>query len=252
MQIPEAREESSPTPKIGKDDVIAKLKDDGDFDNLRLKIIRKLKDNEELRNEIISIVQQSAALNRAGAENMKPRQISDAIYDEVGNKVMSQISDGLWQIIRSGDGMKSEITETVQSVYNKLVNPKGKEGGESTHDMMPIQMKAENNGSAAASACEVDDMFSDSEPKEPPGFSLLNNHQNNDLEEKHKQKLQPPMPQERELVEQQEEDTPHSQDALEPEDVDLHAPPGFSADMEQQKLPYDGSDEDPDVPPGFG
>ena len=38
-------EESSPTPKIGKDDVIAKLKDDGDFDNLRLKIIRKLKDN---------------------------------------------------------------------------------------------------------------------------------------------------------------------------------------------------------------
>lgn len=39
---------------------------------------------EELRNGIISIVQQSAALNRAGAENMKPRQISDAIYDEVG------------------------------------------------------------------------------------------------------------------------------------------------------------------------
>ncbi|KAK9984505.1 hypothetical protein SO802_034030 [Lithocarpus litseifolius] len=84
MQIPEAMEESSHTPKICKDDVIAKLKDDGDFDNLRLKIIRKLKDNEELRNEIISIVQQSAALNRAGAENMKPRQISDAIYDEVG------------------------------------------------------------------------------------------------------------------------------------------------------------------------
>lgn len=33
------------TPKIGKDEVIAKLKDDGDFDKLRLKIIRKLKDN---------------------------------------------------------------------------------------------------------------------------------------------------------------------------------------------------------------
>lgn len=39
---------------------------------------------EELRNEITSIVKQSAALNRAGAENMKPRQLSDAIYDEVG------------------------------------------------------------------------------------------------------------------------------------------------------------------------
>lgn len=39
---------------------------------------------EELRNSIISIVRQSAALNRPGAENMKPRQLLDAIYDEVG------------------------------------------------------------------------------------------------------------------------------------------------------------------------
>lgn len=30
---------------IGKEKVISKLKDDGDFDRLRLKIIRKLKDN---------------------------------------------------------------------------------------------------------------------------------------------------------------------------------------------------------------
>jgi hypothetical protein len=30
---------------VAKDDVIAKLKDDGDFDKLRLKIIRKIKDN---------------------------------------------------------------------------------------------------------------------------------------------------------------------------------------------------------------
>lgn len=30
---------------VGKEEVIAKLKDDGDFDMLRLKIIRKLKDN---------------------------------------------------------------------------------------------------------------------------------------------------------------------------------------------------------------
>jgi hypothetical protein len=36
------------TPKISKDEVIAKLKDDGDFDKLRLKIIRKLKDNVSL------------------------------------------------------------------------------------------------------------------------------------------------------------------------------------------------------------
>ena len=38
---------------------------------------------EVLRNEIISIVKQSAALNRAGAENMKPRQLSNAIHDDI-------------------------------------------------------------------------------------------------------------------------------------------------------------------------
>ena len=36
---------------------------------------------------------------------------------------MGQISDSLWEIIRSEGGMRSEITETVQSVYDKLANP---------------------------------------------------------------------------------------------------------------------------------
>lgn len=31
--------------KIGKEEVVEKLKDDGDFDRLRLKIIRRLKEN---------------------------------------------------------------------------------------------------------------------------------------------------------------------------------------------------------------
>lgn len=31
--------------KISKEEVVEKLKDDGDFDRLRLKIIRRLKDN---------------------------------------------------------------------------------------------------------------------------------------------------------------------------------------------------------------
>jgi len=30
---------------VGKEEVITKLKDDGDFDRLRFKIVRKLKDN---------------------------------------------------------------------------------------------------------------------------------------------------------------------------------------------------------------
>nr|AFK47328.1 unknown [Lotus japonicus] len=165
---------------IGKEEVIAKLKDDGDFDKLRLKIIRKLKDNEELRQHITSIVKQSVALNRDGAENMKPRQLSDSIYEEVGEKVMSQISDSLWQIIRSNDGMKGEIAETVQSVCDKLANPKGKdEVLLSTSDGVPVQRQGES-----ASATEVDDTLHENEPEEPPGFTLLHSHLNNNNHEK--------------------------------------------------------------------
>ncbi|GKE28501.1 hypothetical protein Tco_1443885, partial [Tanacetum coccineum] len=105
-------------------DIISKLKDDGDFDKLRLKLIRKLKHNEELRDNIVSIVKQSVAINRPGAENMKPRQLSDAIHEEVGSKLNEQISDVLWEIIRSPDGMKSEITETVKAVCHKLSRTK--------------------------------------------------------------------------------------------------------------------------------
>ncbi|KAF6160268.1 hypothetical protein GIB67_019037 [Kingdonia uniflora] len=78
---------------------------------------------ETLRNNIISAVKQSAALNRVGAENLKPRQLSDTIQEEIGNTVMAQISDGLWEVIRSNDGMQSEIKETVESVYNRLSAP---------------------------------------------------------------------------------------------------------------------------------
>ncbi|ESQ35578.1 hypothetical protein EUTSA_v10008831mg [Eutrema salsugineum] len=105
---------------ISKEEIVEKLKDDGDFDRLRLKIIRRLKENEELRNNMISVVKESTALNRPGAQNMKTRQLTDAIFEEVGSKMLSQLSDGLWGIIRSEDGMKNEIRETVQSVYATL------------------------------------------------------------------------------------------------------------------------------------
>ncbi|KAK7389246.1 hypothetical protein VNO78_24084 [Psophocarpus tetragonolobus] len=222
---------------VGKEEVIAKLKDDGDFDRLRLKIVRKLKDNEELRQHIASIVKQSVALNRIGAENMKPRQLSDGIYEEVGEKVMSLISDSLWQIIRSGDGMKSEIMETVQFVYNKLANPKGKdEVLLSTSDMMPTQRQGKK-----ASVAEFDDTLHDNEPDEPPGFTLLHNHLKNSLEDQDKGKVQVQMT----------EDSHPSQDTLGEDDINCNAPPGFSMDVDR-KQQSDCSDEDPDVPPGFG
>ncbi|KAF5195751.1 hypothetical protein FRX31_014662 [Thalictrum thalictroides] len=93
--------ESHVTKLISAEEVISKLKDDGDFDKLRLKIIKKVKENEELRNNIIATVKQSAALNRAGAEKFKPRELSDAIHEEIGMNLASPIPSiaGVYQAL---------------------------------------------------------------------------------------------------------------------------------------------------------
>ncbi|KAI3985281.1 hypothetical protein MKX01_033595 [Papaver californicum] len=153
--------------KIGEEEVISQLKDEGDFDKIRVKIIRRVKENEELRNNIISAVKQAAALNRPGAKKLKPRQLSDAIYDEIGNTVMTQISDALWGVIRSRDGLEDEIRESVKSVYNRLLNPKGKEVDESSSLTGPRRRdnEAVNNNSVT---------LSEIEPEGPPGFNMCN------------------------------------------------------------------------------
>ncbi|CAI9262598.1 unnamed protein product [Lactuca saligna] len=182
---------------ISCNDLISKLKDDGDFDRLRLKIIRKLKENEELRKSIVSMVKQSVALNRPGSENMKPRQLSDTIHQEVGDRVNEQISNGLWEIIRSPDGdIKTEITETVKSVYNKL----------STPNPDPKRTRIENN--------QID----------------IN------------------LPQQQQ---QEEKETLHqSKQVLEKDTVDPSSPPGYGFSTGKDEGD-DGSDEDPEAPPGF-
>lgn len=205
---------------------------------------------EDLRNNIVSVVKQSAALNRAGAENMKPRELCDAIHDEVRAKVMSQISDGLWEIIRAGDGMKTEITETVQSVYNKLLNPQGQANSgshPSIGQVLPIK-GAEFSGSARVSG-ERNGPLPEGEVNEPPGFFLKNHVGSNPHEPQSQTKEAGPSssrPQE-----QGREPHPHcSNDPLQTEDGDPSPPPGFS--LNKRKQPSDNTDEDPDIPPGFG
>ncbi|KAK9147629.1 hypothetical protein Scep_006386 [Stephania cephalantha] len=238
---------------LNAEQVIEKLKDDGDFDNLRLKIIRKLKENEELRNSIISEVKQSAAIDRAGAENLKPRQLSDAIHEEIGNKVMSQISDALWQVIRSNDGMQSEIRETVESVYNTLLNPRGKDVDEVEpypgDEPKPVQNEALSS-SPATSPCERENSPSSSEPKQPPGFSDDNCLQPNNGQEEHREETKVTMDHDQECGAEMEYE-PNTRE-MSPSDASL--PPGFSASVNNPQL-CDGSDDDdadPDVPPGFG
>ncbi|KAL1198175.1 hypothetical protein V5N11_035852 [Cardamine amara subsp. amara] len=168
--------------KISKEEIVEKLKDDGDFDGLRLKIIRRLKDNEELRNNMISVVKESTALNRPGAQNMKTRQLSDAIFEEVGSKMLSQLSDGLWGIIRSEEGMKNEIRETVQSVYATLSNPGGEKcrppehkirtpvpGGETSSCPVSKQKQELIHGRVEESKGEA--CSDEEDPELPPGFA---------------------------------------------------------------------------------
>ncbi|KAK4363767.1 hypothetical protein RND71_019008 [Anisodus tanguticus] len=234
--------------RIRAEDVICKLKDDGDFDKLRLKIVRKLKENEELRNSIIATVKESAALNRPGAENMKPRQLSDAIYQEVGDKVMGKISEDLWNTIRTGDGIQTEITQTVQSVYNKLLNPQLIEAGESSShsDLQPAQHGVESNGHIAVSHSGINAAFSvDAEPSESPGFARLGSNQNSksDCKETPKEESGIPVP--------VQSETNCSLDPLVPDSVDVGAPPGFAI-VTKEKNPDNVDEEDPEVPPGFG
>lgn len=218
--------------QITKDEVLAKLKDDGDFDRLRLKIIRKLKDDEQLRENLSSIVRQSAALNRLGAENMKPRQLSDAIYQEVGDKLTGHISDGLWGIIRDGDGMSSEISETVQSVYSRLMNAKG------ISSMVPVRKEDGDKDSVHSQANEVDHKMSDgNEPKEQSGFRVSHNDPKKETEESQLSFRHEKIP----VEEQEEGPTTLLQVNQELSVVDM-----------ENKQDGDCSDDDPDLPPGFG
>ncbi|GER30390.1 phosphotransferases [Striga asiatica] len=202
---------------------------------------------EELRSSIISMVQQSAALNRPGVETLKPRQLSDAIHQEIGDKVMSQISDGVWNVIRSADGMKNEITETVQSVYDKLSNPSLKDNGESSshRDSHSARNERENHGEVAE-AIGKNGVLSDGEPNEPPGFGSTDVNQRN----MNSQKNQPDN-NSLSASEKHNGDSLHVENLSEAENMDCDAPPGFPSIIKHETS-GDAGDEDPDVPPGFG
>ncbi|KAL0923665.1 hypothetical protein M5K25_007731 [Dendrobium thyrsiflorum] len=122
------------------EDVVKKIKDDGDFDALRLKIIRAVKENEDLRKNIVDQVKQSDVLNDEGSEDLKPRQLSDAIYQELGRKIMGQISDEIWKAIQLNDSIKEDIRSTVEHVFNKMVstealNPKVSNNSSFSHEI---------------------------------------------------------------------------------------------------------------------
>lgn len=237
--------------KISPEAVLTKIRDDGDFDRLRLKIIRQLKDDGELRDNIISMVRQSTALNRPGAETMKPRQLSDAIHQEIGDKVMGQISDGLWKIIKSPDGMKQEITETVQLVYNKLANLSDR--GESSSAINSVTVQGHDNvTNGCLQTSYLDGASSDGEPNEPPGFSLHEHQRSSSIHreqhhEIHRITNSSASCSNRELT----HGNSCSPATLEPVSTLSKTEHDLPESLEC-KILDDGSDNDPDLPPGFG
>ncbi|KAL9227075.1 hypothetical protein vseg_002812 [Gypsophila vaccaria] len=214
--------------KIVEDELISKIKDDGDFDRIRLNIVRLLKQNEDLRNNISLAVKECAALKHASAENMTARQLCDAINDEISENVMVQISDGLWKIIRSEESITTEITETVQSVYDKLLKPKGES---------PILTG------------EKQPNVSDRECLEPPGFSLPNHtsSSNHDISRSEKPGVEPSSGK----TSERRRESHRSNGSSKPDDGDTSPPPGFLLHG-KRKRGSDGNDDDPDIPPGFG
>lgn len=162
---------------------------------------------------------------------------------------MSKVSDNLWEIIRSADGMKNEITETVQSVYNKLANPKmNEDAGASTDHTRSVCKEAVNNGFMKASTSAFE--LSEPDPVEPPGFSFAGNHANN--EKQHVEETRFPERHEgRHDYNSRNVEGHHQNNVCDADVVDL--PPGFSSNKDHNRMCKDaGSDEDPDVPPGFG
>ncbi|KQK22737.1 uncharacterized protein LOC100838730 [Brachypodium distachyon] len=201
-------------------EVVGRLKDDGDFDALRHAIVRRVKDNEVLRNNIITEVKQSMVLNEDGSEKFKLKELSDAIFQDIGSKIMGQISDEAWSVIQSKE---TDIRGAVEGVFNRIMNP------EQQQDTAPSSKRLKKNGkgeqvSPGKAPTSVTVQLEDDDPEEPPGFGF-SDHQRSKV-----------------IVKQEQPSNGENHPQVKPnqcEPVDA----GSLAD---------GDDEDPDVPPGFG
>ncbi|RLN41574.1 uncharacterized protein C2845_PM01G08280 [Panicum miliaceum] len=154
--------DSKPRPPTAAE-VVGRLKDDGDFDALRRAIVRKVKDNEVLRNKVISEVKQSVILQEDGSEKLKLKDLSDAIYKDIGSKIMGQISDEVWNVIQSNE---TDIRGTIEVVYNRILNPE--KAPEPSSKKLKRKGK-EQQVLPATTQTTVAVEAEDDDPLEPPG-----------------------------------------------------------------------------------
>ncbi|KAF3340136.1 hypothetical protein FCM35_KLT15907 [Carex littledalei] len=139
------------------EEVIDRIRDDGDFDSLRLSLSRNLKHNDQLRKSIVEEVKQSLVLNDDISDKIKIRDLSDALYQELGGKIMGKISDEVWDAINLSE---QEIQETVESVYYRILHPEKE------------KKKKKEDTSNSALGNNQNCIKQENEPDDPPGFAL--------------------------------------------------------------------------------
>ncbi|KMZ63166.1 hypothetical protein ZOSMA_41G00080 [Zostera marina] len=105
---------------VTPEDVLETLMNDGTIDAIRLNIINQLKANEELKNNTITMVEQSKVLNTPGAEKQTKRELFDALRRELETPVLEKASKSVWELIVGSDGVGKEISEIVGKTFFRL------------------------------------------------------------------------------------------------------------------------------------
>ncbi|KAJ6790942.1 Uncharacterized protein M6B38_246765 [Iris pallida] len=105
---------------VTPEDVLESLMNDGTIDSIRLKIINQLKANEELKNNTITMVEQSKVLNTPGAEKQSKRELFDSLRRELETPALEKASKAVWELILDNNGLGKEISEIVEKIYCRL------------------------------------------------------------------------------------------------------------------------------------
>lgn len=146
---------------------------------------------------------------------------------------MAQISDEVWKVIKS---CENDIRGTVESVYDRIVNPEAKKRDSSSPTKEPLT-DGKDHASALAHSSNVMNVSDGNEQMEiPPGFDTTD-QQSNKLES---------------AVVHHDEQPQLSHDDFNHREQVAAMPPGFGTTVNSAILPGGINDEDPDLPPGFG
>lgn len=147
---------------------------------------------------------------------------------------MGQISDEVWKIIRSSE---NDIRGTVEAVYDRIVNPKEKKQDTSSpHKEPQSDGKKGHDSLVTPSTSEINLSDTNEQMEAPPGFDSTDRPSGKVKSEPVPQGKQPQL---------------SNKEPNQVEQVDS-LPPGFCPVPKSPIRPIVVTDEDPDVPPGFG